>query len=249
MEIYRQNLGISSMQWLELLKDESVFKKHDLELLRMLYFCNECREKASVLANKLGLKNYSILNLQIGRLGKRIVKKFYNVNFPTRKNGTIRYWHIPFLGEDGEVNGQFYWQLRPELKEAFEIFNDFLCNIDEDFLIIEQIPNDKIKYFPEGAKKQIVVNAYERNRKARHLCIQKYGYRCYACGFDFKDFYGDIGSGYIEVHHIKPLSEINEEYIVDPINDLIPLCPNCHSMVHKANITVDKLRDLIIKRK
>ncbi|WP_198543953.1 HNH endonuclease [Petroclostridium xylanilyticum] len=67
------------------------------------------------------------------------------------------------------------------------------------------------------------------------------------CGFDFKEFYGDIGIGYIEVHHIKPLNEISKEYIVDTVNDLRPICPNCHSMLHKANISVENLRDIVEK--
>ena len=49
-----------------------------------------------------------------------------------------------------------------------------------------------------------------------------------------------------EVHHIKPLSEINEEYEVDPINDLIPVCPNCHAMLHRQQngipMTVERLK-------
>lgn len=68
------------------------------------------------------------------------------------------------------------------------------------------------------------------------------------CGFDFEEFYGDIGTGYIEVHHIRPLNEINKEYVVDPFNDLRPICPNCYSMLHKANITIEDLKDIIIKR-
>lgn len=52
------------------------------------------------------------------------------------------------------------------------------------------------------------------------------------CGFDFGKFYGDEFEGKIHVHHIKSLSEINEEYEVDPINDLKPVCPNCHLALH-----------------
>ena len=57
-----------------------------------------------------------------------------------------------------------------------------------------------------------------------------------------------IGTGYIHVHNLKPLSEIKEEYKVDPINDLRPVCPNCHSMIHKANYSIEQLRDIIRKQ-
>jgi 5-methylcytosine-specific restriction protein A len=159
---------------------------------------------------------------------------------------------LPFWAEDAEVKGQYYWQLRPELKKALEILfnvNNFLKVFDETALIAEEIPDEELNDLYEGAKKQITVNAYERNKKARHLCLQKYGYKCYVCGFDFEEFYGDIGIGYIEVHHIKPLNEISKEYIVDPFNDLRPICPNCHSMLHKANITVENLKDIIEKKR
>lgn len=252
MEIYRENLEVSTWQWLELLQDSSVFKDDDIALMKTLYNCKDCREKASVLAGVLSVSGHSVLNLQIGRLGKRIINKLPSVKFPTREDGTVRYWHIPFWGEDAEVKGQYYWQLRPELKEAFEILlnaNKSLEKFEENVLIAEEIPDEKLKDLFEGAKKQITVNAYERNQKARQLCLQKYGYKCCVCGFDFEEFYGDIGIGYIEVHHIKPLNEINKEYIVDPFNDLRPICPNCHSMVHKASITIENLKDIIKKKR
>jgi len=252
METYREELEISTWQWLELLQDSSVFKDNDIALMKALYNCKDYREKASVLAEVLGVSGHSVLNLQIGRLGKRIINKLSSVKFPTREDGTVRYWHIPFWGEDAEVKGQYYWQLRPELKEALEMLfnaNKYLEKFDGNVLIAEEIPDEKLKDLIEGAKKQITVNAYERNQKARRLCLQKYGYKCCVCGFDFEEFYGDIGIGYIEVHHIKPLNEISKEYIVDPFNDLRPICPNCHSMVHKGNITVESLKDIIKKKR
>ncbi len=98
----------------------------------------------------------------------------------------------------------------------------------------------------EGAKKQVVVNAYERNPKAREKCIKHYGTQCFICGFDFEKNYGEMGKGFIHVHHIKPLSEINSEYEVDPIQDLRPVCPNCHAMIHKKRpaYTIEEIQKL-----
>jgi 5-methylcytosine-specific restriction enzyme A len=87
----------------------------------------------------------------------------------------------------------------------------------------------------EGATAIISVNAYERNAKARKACIKYYGYECFTCGFNFEDFYGVIGKDYIHVHHEVPLAKIRKEYIVDPIKDLKPLCPNCHAVIHKLH--------------
>jgi hypothetical protein len=87
--------------------------------------------------------------------------------------------------------------------------------------------------YPEGACKKVLVNAYERDERAREACLARYDARCSICEFDFAATYGDLGRGYIHVHHKKPLSEIAQPYEVDPINDLIPVCANCHAMIHR----------------
>ena len=99
----------------------------------------------------------------------------------------------------------------------------------------------------EGAKRQMTVNAYERSAGAREACILHYGSSCLACGFDFGAKYGPALSGYIHVHHIVPLETIGGEYKVDPIRDLVPLCPNCHATAHQKNppYTVDEIKALI----
>lgn len=85
----------------------------------------------------------------------------------------------------------------------------------------------------EGAKTTIEVNKYERSYVARQKCIDENGCYCHICGLDFEKRYGKVGKNFIHVHHKIPLNEIKEEYIIDPINDLIPVCPNCHAMLHR----------------
>ncbi|MEH0868059.1 HNH endonuclease [Phytobacter diazotrophicus] len=69
------------------------------------------------------------------------------------------------------------------------------------------------------------------------------------CGFNFEKFYGEHGKGFIHVHHIKPIHTLGDNYNVDPISDLIPLCPNCHSMIHRGSkvLTLDTLKEIIKK--
>jgi 5-methylcytosine-specific restriction protein A len=86
--------------------------------------------------------------------------------------------------------------------------------------------------FWEGASRKILVNAYERDQKARQACLQHYGVKCLVCSFDFERIYGDIAARYIHVHHIVPLSKIKKGYRVDPIKDLRPVCANCHAVIH-----------------
>ena len=99
----------------------------------------------------------------------------------------------------------------------------------------------------EGKKILRYTTVYERDPKARALALEIHGYDCKGCGLNFGDFYGDHGKGYIHIHHIKPLSESGETKI-DPRSDLIPLCPNCHAMVHKNKshtLTLNELKEII----
>ncbi len=86
----------------------------------------------------------------------------------------------------------------------------------------------------EGAGLMVTINQYERNAKARRKCIEHHGCQCIVCGFDFEQIYGALGRGYIHVHHVVPLAEIRREYVVNPQTDLVPICPNCHAMVHST---------------
>ena len=102
--------------------------------------------------------------------------------------------------------------------------------------------------FHEGASQRIIVNAYERNQAARMLCIEHYGHLCQICGFDFEQVYGELGAKYIHVHHIVPLADIGKEYAVNPVEDLIPVCANCHCMIHrrKPALTLNEIRKAFI---
>ncbi|EME2066844.1 TPA: hypothetical protein ACOEC9_000330 [Enterobacter roggenkampii] len=103
----------------------------------------------------------------------------------------------------------------------------------------------------EGAKKNIIVNSYERDRTARNKAIELHGLNCSACNMNFEDVYGEIGIGFIHIHHLKPLYTINEEYEVNPEHDLVPVCPNCHAMLHrfKETLSIEQLKLLIIKKR
>jgi 5-methylcytosine-specific restriction protein A len=109
---------------------------------------------------------------------------------------------------------------------------------------------DEEKTFLEGASKTVKINIYERNAEARSICIKKYGARCSICGFDFGKQFGEIGQGFIHVHHITPLSMICKGYILNPIDDLRPVCPNCHAMLHQKRpepYTVEELKTILMQ--
>lgn len=105
--------------------------------------------------------------------------------------------------------------------------------------------------YPEGAKRIITVNAYERHPAARAACIAHYGTACAACGIDLGDVYGPIAFGFIHVHHVVPVSKLGRAYRVDPIKDLRPICPNCHAVAHLADppIPISTLRKRVRERR
>jgi 5-methylcytosine-specific restriction enzyme A len=121
------------------------------------------------------------------------------------------------------------------------------------FKIVPKIPiyPDEIQDsdgYSEGAMKRVMVNRYERDPAARAACIETYGAYCHVCEFDFSKMYFGVGDGYIHVHHLIPLSEAGEEYQVDPIEDLRPVCPNCHAMLHQRRptpYTIDEMRAIV----
>lgn len=90
----------------------------------------------------------------------------------------------------------------------------------------------------EGNKVLVLTNRYERNNIARQKCLEHYGYSCFICGFNFEKFYGEIGRGFIHVHHLVSIASIDRDYKINPINDLRPVCPNCHAMLHRGEITI-----------
>ena len=110
-------------------------------------------------------------------------------------------------------------------------------------------PDNKIKLsdLHEGSVVQLVLNRYERDASARKICIDHFGIVCLVCGFDFQKTYGKLGKDFIHVHHIIPLAKIGKRYVVDPLADLRPVCPNCHAMLHRRDppYEIDELRALI----
>ena len=129
---------------------------------------------------------------------------------------------------------------------------DFLFHphqiVDDEVYDVDYPDNDEKLY--EGALVTIKANRYERNQKARRECVAKKGYHCLVCGRDFESTYGEIGRGFIHVHHLTPISTIGQEYELNVDTDLVPVCPNCHYMLHRKNppYTIEELKDILAKQ-
>ncbi len=100
----------------------------------------------------------------------------------------------------------------------------------------------------EGKRTVYYTTKYERSSKNREAAIRIHGTKCMICGFDFGQKYGELGKGYIEVHHIKPLATLEQEVVINPETDLICVCANCHRMLHRFKnyiVTVEELKYIV----
>ena len=137
------------------------------------------------------------------------------------------------------------------MHQLVELLSEYshLVELEADFI---NLPGEESteKLLLEGRVRSVSVNIYERNREARSKCIKKYGYSCAVCSFDFSETYGSLGEGFIHVHHLKEISTVDSEYVIDPIEDLRPVCPNCHAMLHRSKPanSINDLNKIIAKQ-
>lgn len=105
--------------------------------------------------------------------------------------------------------------------------------------------------YEEGNSYKSYTNRYERNPINRELCLAKKGYKCQVCDFDFKKAYGLIGKQFIEVHHVTPVSLLGPNYKINVDKDLVPVCANCHAMLHRKNppYTPEELKAIVDDQK
>ena len=232
------NVDISVDDYKIALQADGVIKERSLELLHALYDAPNCEATATDLANALGYDNFPPVNALIGKLGKRIANHL-NIKNPSGSG----WWQVIANGEDRDIG--FTWWLKDNLFDALVDLN-LLQEIEVTTYPDTLHPNEE---YLEGSKKTITVNSYERNTIARNNCIAHYGAKCSVCNIDFSKTYGEIGKGFIHVHHLIELSNIGKEYKVHPIKDLRPVCPNCHAMLHqkKPAYTIEELIDMINK--
>jgi 5-methylcytosine-specific restriction protein A len=121
-------------------------------------------------------------------------------------------------------------------------------------LILSLLPLEDVEFediaggLPEGALTRIEVNRYERSSFNRQVCLRIHGSICKVCNFDFEEKYGDLGKGFIHVHHVVPVSELVPLYEINPEKDLVPVCPNCHAMIHKRNppYSVEEIKKFVL---
>ena len=138
--------------------------------------------------------------------------------------------------------------VRPELVDELEaVWFDFLTTQKIRHNPFVPADNDTQKTYTEGTPNQVSVTKYERNPFARKKCLEHYGSTCVVCDFNFEKTYGQIGENFIHVHHLTQVATVGQTYEIDPIKDLRPVCPNCHSIIHRQKIpmTIENVKQLI----
>ncbi len=173
---------------------------------------------ARQLARAIGFSNWNAANLQYGTFAGKLCKELHLE--PEQNLHVI----ATFLKQPDE---EWQWQLRPEFVAALV---EFGIDTQTSTNALEEFNGDEC--LTEGTAFTVKVSAYERNPVARQKCIDYYGFSCFVCGFNFKNTYSEIQRDHTHVHHLIPLASIGKEYVIDPIQDLRPVCANCHAVIH-----------------
>src|SRR5574344_22227 len=162
------------------------------------------------------------------------------------------------IKDDEEILAGPYGYISSKALDAYIRFYAKKLGVDLDNIILPNIDipadqdteEDEASKQVEGRLTETIILRRQRNSLSRERCLAESGYKCYVCGFDFEKYYGEIGKGFLEVHHKRPMSTYEEDHEL-PQSELVALCSNCHSMVHRKKdiIDVDKLKRMIEKNK
>lgn len=225
----------------------SRISESQFRLLQEQYQAPNRTVTATQLADLLGIESgRGAINLMYGRLG-RLFCEATGFEPSQREIGTHRWWSVWSSGYEERNPYRFFWKMHSEVAETLEILGWVTPERDIPITFPDEV--DEAKVFREGAVCKVSVNAYERNPEARQKCLDYYGTSCFVCGFNFGLVFGELGEGFIHVHHLCPISEIAEEYEIDPVKDLRPVCPNCHAMIHRrSHLSIEDLQALLGRR-
>lgn len=163
-----------------------------------------------------------------------------------------------YLEEIPVSKAKNYWRDGVRLVEKL-VFESILARVEyeavlqndaryEQMLMATTIIDADLESAKEGQPMLRFVTTYERNPVYRKAALLIHGTRCKACGFEFGNFYGDYAKGFIHMHHINPVSQVEVPGAINPSTDLVPVCANCHSVIHRRKdktLTINELMSLI----
>jgi 5-methylcytosine-specific restriction enzyme A len=205
---------------------------------------------ASQLATAAGYNDFGSANIHYGKFCHSLCDALDFVP-PVGKSGNPTFTLAIASGHQLPTS-DWQWTLRPEFVAAMKQLNaesQSNSSAATEPIYAEEIMDPEL--YEEGAKKVITVVAYERSKAAREACLEYWGTDCSVCGLDFESQYGVLARRCIHVHHLRPLPTIGASYQIDPEDDLRPVCPNCHAVLHTEDppMSVHMLRSILRERK
>lgn len=255
-------IDITVDEWKAMLLDKNIFYPQAKDMI-VAWYCEEDHMATSkTIMNKCcpdlkGTPYNGIVKGLANKILKHLNNRFW-VEDP-RNEGKECFWCIPFEGwhVDYDISKHFVWRLRDELVQAIDDTPDFVnCTHGEQADMSDEL--ESCVKTKDGKKIAYYITKYERKRENRDKAIEiskkkNNGYLCCeACGFNFEEMYGERGRSFIEVHHNKPLYQLEKEIAIDPEKDLNCVCSNCHRMIHRNKseiLTVMQLKALIESNK
>lgn len=204
---------------------------------------------ATELAAAVPYASYAAANLQYGLFAKELCR-LMQFEPPIGNSGNPTFTYV--LARSTKLpNSDWEWSMHPIVTQAIELsglFGSVATYHSIGPVHAEEVPDSDA--YTEGATQQRTVNAYERSQEARKACLDYWGTACSVCELDFGQSYGAESARCIHVHHLLPLSVLREQHVVNPVNDLRPVCPNCHTVLHTVEppISITELRRRLRER-
>jgi len=138
------------------------------------------------------------------------------------------------------INGIPLTEIEPIKFESLEKteHNDNVSNFDQTETLHEDTVTDvslkveQVQLYIEGELETVTYENRSRNENARKKCIELNGSTCIICKSNLGDIYGEQFSDKIHIHHLNPVADYEGEVLVNPQTDLVPVCPNCHFIIH-----------------
>lgn len=150
-------------------------------------------------------------------------------------NRTTNYWRDGVRGIDGQTFERII-KLAELVQPSTELQTPKEDREDE---------NEPLVSWLEGSRTMKYVTTYERDRRYRMQAIAIHGHRCVVCDQSMEDLYGEVGRDLVHIHHVVPVSTYEQPKSINPESDLVPVCPNCHAIIHRrrsSTLTIAEAR-------
>ena len=175
----------------------------------------------------------------------------YRINGRQYQNTSLsKFAKEPWIAFSVRYNSGFL-DVYQKMDFHYEVFKQIVLDFAGYILLFSTVvESEELELHEEGGSYLETSVKYERNLINRRICLRNKGYCCSVCGLNMEDLYGDIGKNYIEVHHSIPVSEYGQERMINPMEELFPVCPNCHAMIHrrKPPYSISEIKERLQKK-